>query len=65
MKLERKASKSSKDRKMVHIHNDTHSKIQILSLETGKPINELVELLLSDALSRVELVDSKGENNNG
>lgn len=58
MKLQK--TKSS-NRKMVHIHTDTHLKIQQLALYTGKPINELVEMLLLDALSRVELVESEDE----
>ena len=58
MKLQK--TKSS-NRKMVHIHTDTHLKIQQLALYTGKPINELVEMLLADALSRVELVESEDE----
>ena len=52
----------SNDRKMVHIHTDTHSKIQQLALYTGKPINELVDMLLVDALSRVELIESEDKN---
>lgn len=51
-----------KNRKMVHIQADTHAKIQQLALYTGKPINELVEMLLVDALSRVELVESEESN---
>ena len=49
----------SSNRKMVHIHSDTHSKIQQLAIYTGKPINEIVDMLLVDALSRVELVESE------
>ena len=60
MKLQKaKSDTFSKNRKMVHIHTDTHLKIQQLALYTGKPINELVEMLLIDALSRVELVESE------
>ena len=60
MKLQKiKSYTKSNNRKMVHIYTDTHSKIQQLSLYTGKPINELVEMLLEDALSRVELVESE------
>ena len=58
MKLQ-KANSNSNNRKMVHIHADTHIKLQQLALYTGKPINELVEMLLVDALSRVELVESE------
>lgn len=62
MKLQKiKSDTKSNNRKMVHIHADTHSKIQQLALYTGKPINELVEMLLLDALSRVELVESEDE----
>ena len=57
MKLQK--TKKSNNRKMVHIHAGTHSKIQQLAVYTGKPINELVEMLLVDALSRVELVESE------
>ncbi len=46
-------------RKMVHIHTDVHSKIQQLSIETGIPMHKLVETLLIDALTRVELIDSE------
>lgn len=60
MKLQ-KANSNSNNRKMVHIHADTHIKLQQLALYTGKPINELVEMLLVDALSRVELMESEGE----
>ena len=49
----------SNNRKMVHIHADTHLKLQQLALYTGRPINELVEMLLTEALSRVELVESE------
>ena len=65
MKLQKIKSNNTNNRKMVHIHTDTHLKIQQLALYTGKPINELVEMLLADALSRVELVESedKEENN--
>lgn len=60
MKLQKaKSDTNSNNRKMVHIHADTHLKIQQLALYTGKPINELVEMLLIDALSRVELVESE------
>ena len=60
MKLQKaKSDTKSNNRKMVHIHTDTHLKIQQLALYTGKPINELVEMLLVDALSRVELVESE------
>lgn len=60
MKLQKaKTDTKSKNRKMVHIYTDTHLKIQQLALYTGKPINELVEMLLTDALSRVELVESE------
>lgn len=58
MKLQ-KANSNSNNRKMVHIHADTHIKLQQLALYTGKPINELVEMLLVDALSRVELTESE------
>ena len=57
MKLQK--TKKTSNRKMVHIHTDTHLKIQQLAIYTGKPINELVEMLLVDALSRVELVESE------
>ena len=60
MKLQKvKSDTKSNNRKMVHIQTDTHLKIQQLSIYTGKPINELVEMLLVDALSRVELVESE------
>ena len=59
MKLQKAKLTKSNNRKMVHIHADTHLKLQRLSLDTGKPINELVEMLLVDALSRVELVESE------
>lgn len=60
MKLQKiKSDTKSNNRKMVHIHTDTHSKLQQLAHYTGKPINELVEILLVDALSRVELVESE------
>lgn len=63
MKLQKAKIDTTKstNRKMVHIYTDTHLKIQQLSLYTGKPINELVEMLLTDALSRVELVESEEE----
>lgn len=62
MKLQKiQKTKKSNNRKMVHIHTDTHLKIQQLAIYTGKPINELVEMLLVDALSRVELVESEDE----
>lgn len=61
MKLQKakKSDTKSNNRKMVHIHGDTHLKIQQLALYTGKPMNELVEMLLIDALSRVELTESE------
>lgn len=60
MKLQKvKSDTNSNNRKMVHIHADTHLKIQQLALYTGKPINELVEMLLIEALSRVELLESE------
>ena len=62
MKLQKiQKTKKSNNRKMVHVHTDTHLKIQQLAICTGKPINELVDMLLVDALSRVELVESEDE----
>lgn len=59
MKLQQIKPDTKSNRKMVHIHTETHLKIQQLAIYTGKPINELVEMLLVDALSRVELVESE------
>lgn len=63
MKLQKvKPDTDSNNRKMVHVHGDTHLKLQQLALYTGRPITELVEMLLTDALSRIELVESEDKN---
>ena len=60
MKLQKaKSDTKSNNRKMIHIHGDTHLKIQQLALYTGKPMTELVEMLLTDALSQVELIEGE------
>lgn len=64
MKLQKAESNTKfNNRKTIHIYGDTHLKIQQLALYTGKPMNELVEMLLIDALSRVELIESEDKNN--
>ena len=61
MQLERKRfiedRKDSKKRKMVSIKSPTHARIAQLAYETCQSITDLTDILLCDALSRVELVD--------
>ena len=59
MILQKSDDSDSKHRKMVHIHRDIHSEIQLLSIKTGIPIHKLVDMLLKDALTRVELTESE------
>lgn len=59
MQLERKYKpivEDNKKRKMVNIKLETHTRIAQLAYETGYSITDLTDMLLCDALSRVELV---------
>ena len=63
MKIEKRVpattNNRSKTRKMVHIKNATHEKILQLSFETRIPITDIVDMLLTDALSRVQVIEPK------
>ena len=64
MQLERKHKpivKDSEKRKMVNIKSETHARIAQLAYETGHSITDLTDMLLCDALARVELVDEKAK----
>lgn len=59
MQLERKYKpivEDNKKRKMVPIRSTTHAQIAQLAHETGYSITDLTDMLLCDALARVELV---------
>lgn len=62
MQLERKhIMEDSKKRKMVHVKSTTHAQITRLADETGYSVTDLTDILLCDALARVELVDAESE----
>ncbi len=64
MQLERKhIIDDSKKRKMVHIKAKTHAEITKLSYETGYSVTDLTDILLRDALARIELIDAESEDN--
>lgn len=53
--IEKKHARKTRNRTLVEIDNNIHEQISKISIETGRPIREIVSILLADALERVEV----------
>lgn len=53
--IEKKHGDKTRNRTLVEIDNDVHLQIVELSVKTGRPIREIVSVLLRDALQHVEV----------
>lgn len=46
---------------MVELEIDTHARLLELSVKTNRPLREIVDLLINDALERVEIQEEKND----
>lgn len=54
-----KMGKKEKARTLVELDNDVHSKIAEIAFRTNRPIKEVVNILIRDALKYVEIEADK------
>ena len=57
--IEKKQNKVKRQRQMVELDIDLHEKLWKLSVETNRPLREIVDVLLRDALKYVEIREVK------
>jgi hypothetical protein len=53
--IEKKSNKCKSKRQMVELDFDLHEELWKLSVETNRPLREIVDILLRDALKYVEI----------
>ena len=53
--IEKKPNKCKSKRQMVELDVDLHEELWKLSVETNRPLREIVDVLLRDALKYVEI----------